>query len=184
MKYLFNSLSVLVFFLLSSINACATKIAPVSLEELLNDSPMIVVVDVLQASLSTNKYRVVHSGEEKKHLDFVAIVIDPIKGSDTGKTIKFSSREPLFVGRKYLVFLNPLKTGDLFVAQAGFAAFEKTYISFAEGVKGGVRVPSNYISLSKDMPSVPGVTKLNEQSSYVWAEFQPFKKWVVSRLGS
>ncbi len=88
------------------------------------------------------------------------------------------------MNQEYLVFLNSSKSDELFVAQAGFAAFEKTYISFEQGIKEGIRVPSSYISLSKDLVTIPGVTKLNEQSAYVWAEWLPFKKWVISHLDS
>lgn len=165
-----------------SLNAFATKMTPTSLEELLNDSSIVTIINIKQASLSVNQYEIIHSGEEKFYLDYVATIIDPIKGCDGGKTINFSSREPLLVSREYLVFLNSSKSGELHVAQAGFAAFEKTYISFKEAIKEGLRIPSNYISLPKDLIITPGVTKLNELSPYVWAEWLPFKKWQIRHL--
>ncbi len=167
-----------------SLNSFATKMAPISLEELVSDSSTVMIIDVEQVSLSADQYEVIYSGEEKNYLNYVATTVDPIKEGDAGKTIKFFSREPLLVSREYLVFLNASKSDELSVAQAGFAAFEKTYISFERGIKEGIRIPSNYISLPKDIASIPGVTKLNEQSSYVWVEWLPFKKWVINHLAS
>ena len=94
------------------------------------------------------------------------------------------SREPLFVSREYLVFLNATQSGDLHIAQAGFAAFEKAYISFKAGIKEGLRLPSSYISLPKDLVMISEVTKRNEQSSYVWSEWLPFKKWLSRHLSA
>lgn len=166
----------------SSLNAGATKMAPVSLEELTRDSSVVTIVDIKQAGLSTNKYKIIYSGEERYYLNYVATVVDSIKGADVGKSIEFSSHESLLIGKQYLVFLSSSKSGELLVGQAGYAAFEKAYISFDSGIKEGLRIPSSFISLPKDLAITPDVTKLNEQSSYVWAEWLPFKEWQIKRL--
>ena len=104
MKFLLKKylLVVIVFFI--SANAFATKMAPVSLEELLTDSSIVAIVNIKQASVSTSQYEVIHSGEQKYYLDYIATIVDPVKGGDAGKTIKFMSREPLLISREYLVF--------------------------------------------------------------------------------
>lgn len=185
-KYLKYFLVVIVFF--TSFNAYATKMAPIPLEDLLSDSSIVTIINIKQASLSVNKYKIIHSGEERFYLNYVATIVDSIKGGDVGKTIEFSSREPLFVSREYLVFLNASKPGELFVAQAGFAAFEKTYIFFQTGInagiKEGLRIPSSLIPLPKALATTPGVTKLNEYSAYVWVEWLPFKKWQIRYLSA
>ena len=182
MKFLLKKylLVVIVFFI--SANAFATKMAPVSLEELLTDSSIVAIVNIKQASVSTSQYEVIHSGEQKYYLDYIATIIDSVKGGDAGKTIKFMSREPLLISREYLVFLNSTKSGELHVAQAGFAAFEKAYISVKAGIKECLRIPSDFISLPKELVIIHGITKLNEQSSYVWSEWLPFKKWQIRHL--
>lgn len=182
MKFLLKKYHLVVIVFLISANAFATKMAPVSLEELLTDSSLVAIVNIKQASVSTNQYEVIHSGEQKYYLDYMATIVDTVKGSNVGKTIKFMSREPLLVSRDYLVFLNSTKSGELHVAQAGFAAFEKAYISVKAGIKECLRIPSNYISLPKELVIIHGVTKLNEQSSYVWSEWLPFKKWQIRHL--
>ncbi|WP_075187227.1 hypothetical protein [Teredinibacter haidensis] len=184
MKYFPKKYYLAVIGLFIAFNAFATKIAPISIEELLSDSSVVTIINVKQASLSVDQYEVIYSGEKKNYLNHEATIVDPIKAGYADKTIKFLSRKPLLVNQEYLVFLNSSESGELFVAQAGFAAFEKTYISFAQGIKESIRVPSSYISLSKDVATTPGVTKLNEQSSYVWAEWLPFKKWMISHLDS
>lgn len=183
MKIYFKSFSICIVFF-ASLNAGATKMAPVSLEELMRDSLAVAIVDVKQANVSANTYKIVYSGEEKHYLNYVATVVDPIKGAEVGKSIEFSSHEPLLISRQYLVFLGSSKPGELLVAQAGYAAFEKAYISFDAGIKEGLRIPSSFISLPKGIALTPDVTKLNEQSSYVWTEWLPFKEWQIKHLGA
>lgn len=172
---------VIVFFV--SLNAFATKMAAVSLEELMKDSSVVAIIAIKQASLSANTYKIVYSGEEKHYLNYMATIVDSIKGAEVGKTIEFSSHEPLLISREYLVFLGSPKSGELLVAQAGHAAFEKAYISFESGIKEGLRIPSDFISLPKNTAVTPDVTKRNEQSFYVWAEWLPLKKWQIKQLG-
>ena len=166
------------------LNSFATKIAPISLEELMNDASTVIATKIVEASISINQYKVIHSGEEKYYLNYVATIVDSIKVGEVGKTIEFSSREPLLVSREYLVFLNSSKDDKLFVAQAGFAAFEKTYISIKTGIKEGLRIPSDFISLPKNLVTTSEGAKLNEQSSYVWVEWLPFKKWQIKYLST
>ncbi len=182
MKYFPENYYLIVVGFFVSFNAFATKIAPVSIEELVSDSSMISVVDVKQANLSTEQYEVIYSGKKKNYLNYVATIIDPIKEGEKGKTVKFLGREPLLVSQKYLIFLTTSKSGHLFVAQAGYAALENSHISFESGVKEGVRVPLSYISLSKKLISIPGVTKLNEQAPYVWVDWLLLKSWMKSNL--
>ncbi len=80
--------------------------------------------------------------------------------------------------------MTPFDSGKLHVAQAGFAAFEKAYISFDSGVKEGLRIPSSFIPLPKDLALTPGVTKLNEQPIYEWSEWLPFKKRQLELLSA
>ena len=183
MKISFKLFSVCIVFF-ASLNAGATKMAPISLEELLRDSSVVSIVNIKQAGISANKYQIIHSGEEKFYLNYVATIVDSIKGSDAGKTIEFSSREPLLISREYFVFLISSNPGELMVAQAGYAAFEKAYISVDSGIKEGLRIPSSFISLPKNLATIPDVTKLNEQSSYVWVEWLPFKQWQIKHLGA
>lgn len=184
MKYFPKKYYLVVIGLFITFNTFATKIAPISIEELLRDSSVVTIVNVQEASLSSEQYEVIYSGEKKNYLNYVATIVDPIKVADAEKTIRFLSCKSLLVNQEYLVFLNASKSGELFVAQAGFAAFEKAYISLEQGIKESIRIPSNYISLSEDLATIPGVTKLNEQSSYIWTEWLPFKKWMTSHLGS
>lgn len=179
-KYIKFFFSIVIFSI--SLNVCATKIAPVSLKELLTDSSITAVVNIKKAELSAKQYKIIHSGKDKYYLNYEAIIIDSIKGVDAGKTIEFTSREPLLVSRDYLVFLNTSSTERLLVSQAGYGAFEKTFISFESGIKEGLRIPSNYISLPKGLPFTLGFSALNEQSSYLWAEWLPFKEWQIKYL--
>lgn len=172
--------SVVVCFI--TLNCHATKIAPASLKELLSESSLAISVNIKKASLSDNKYKVFHSGEEKSYLNYTGTVIDSIKGEKAGKLIEFSSRKPLLINREYFIFLNPSKSGEFIVAQAGFAAFEKAYISFESGIKSGLRVPLTYISMPKNLTVTKGVTKRNEQSSYIWVEWLLFKRWQTTHL--
>lgn len=183
MKIYFKLFSICIVFF-ASLNAGATKMAPVSLEELMRDSSVVAVVDVKQANVSANTYKIVYSGEEKHYLNYVATVVDSIKSVEVGKSIEFSSHEPLLISRQYLVFLGSSKPNELLVAQAGYAAFEKAYISFDAGIKEGLRIPSSFISLPKGIAITPDVTKLNEQSSYVWTEWLSFKEWQIKHLGA
>ena len=105
MKYFPENYYLIVVGFFVSFNAFATKIAPVSIEELVSDSSMISVVDVKQANLSTEQYEVIYSGKKKNYLNYVATIIDPIKEGEKGKTVKFLGREPLLVSQKYLIFL-------------------------------------------------------------------------------
>lgn len=181
MKISFKLFSICIVFF-ASLNADATKMAPVSLEELMRDSSAVAIVDIKQANVSANTYKIVYSGEEKHYLNYVATVVDPIKGAEVGKSIEFSSHEPLLISRQYLVFLSSSKPGELLVAQAGYAAFEKAYISFEAGIKEGLRIPSSFISLPKNIAITPDVTKLNEQSSYVWTEWLSIKEWQIKYM--
>ena len=156
--------------------------APVSLEELTQQSSSIAAVNITQASLSANHYTIMHSGEKKFYLHYVATVIESVKSGEIRETIEFSSREPLLINREYVVFLEASKTDELLVAQAGFAAFEKSYISFKSGINEALRIPSSYITLPKNLSTSPDVTKRNEQSSYVWVEWLPFKNWQIQQL--
>ena len=89
-----------------------------------------------------------------------------------------------FIPRSYIKNFAILKDDKLFVAQAGFAAFEKTYISIKTGIKEGLRIPSDFISLPKNLVTTSEGAKLNEQSSYVWVEWLPFKKWQIKYLST
>ena len=167
-----------------SINSFATKISPISLEELLDTSIIAAVVKIEQASISNDEYEIFHSGEKKNYLSYSALITDSIKGVGSNKTTAFYSREPLLIGRDYLVFLNRSDPNKLFVAQAGFAAFEKTYIPFKDAIKESVRAPSDYISIAKELPTLPGTRKLNEQSSNKWLEWLVLKKWITEHLSA
>ncbi len=181
MKSILNVLISLVVFSIS-FNCYATKIAPISFENLLNDSSVAATIKITNAQISTNKYEIVHSGKERFYFKYLAIIIDPIKGKEIESNIKFSSREPLLIGQENFVFLNSPQPEKLIVAQAGFAAFEKKYIFFAEGIKQALRIPQSYITMPTDIERIAGITKINEQSSYSWFEYIQLKNWQIKKL--
>ncbi len=97
-----NKLLILAVCFISS-NTSATKMAPISLEELLGASTIVATVNIKQASISTNAYKVIHSEVERFYLSYEATTVDAFKG-DIRKLVAFLSREPLLVSREYLVF--------------------------------------------------------------------------------
>lgn len=180
MKKIINVfLSTVIFFI--SLHCHATKIAPISLENLLNHSTIAATVKINNAQISSNKYEIIHSGESKFYFDYTATITDLIKGKKIERNIEFSSREPLLIGQEYYVFLNSSASDQLIVAQAGFAAFEKTYIFFTDDIKEALRIPQDYITMPKNLEKMSGFTKKNEQSSYSWFAYNQFKNRQIKK---
>lgn len=170
--------------ILSTAPTLATKLAPQSLQELTKSASLVAIVHISKSDISSFTYEKAHSDQKRYLIYFEASVSELIIGKTGTKTIKFLSREPLLVDRDYLVILESSESNNLFVSQAGYAAFEKTYISFDSGIKEGIRVPTNYVSVPAPLSYTIGVTKINEYSVYKWLDWHETKNWLLSNLAA
>ena len=172
--------------------AVATTLPPIPVSDLFKDADVVVVAEVVKGEL-------IGSGEETCGAKYFAHVEESFKGSQKGSTIEFGNFHGYQLGGRYVLFLTrpgrthePMTSTNSMHLQAmallqqrcgpklvrntvmhsGFGALQVHWTG-KFNYKEGVRVPTQYVVMPKDVQTAAATpSEAEEFSGVVWVKLE------------
>jgi len=190
MHKLLRLLGIVIVAISSHVNA--TTLPRIAIEQLFRDADVVVIAEITSGEL-------IGIGEETCGAKYYARVEESFKGSSKGATIEFGNYYGYELGGRYVFFLvgagrryeplmstnsNDLKAKAEALARCRDKLDRNTVMHSGNGAlpihwtskfkyNDGVRVPTRYVVLPKDMETTPAIASEQEEfSETVWVRLE------------